>query len=377
MDVPSHEVLISLDPPYRIPDEAADFVFLGWAQVADPDRPDIRMTVNGVETPVRIGGVPVNFDVYYPGVEARNFFQRVPLVDLLRAAPPPQEPFLLEVEVATDGRSRVFEYAVSEAWLRKVYGRPVRARAIPPEPLQIRVTGAAAGEFHRTGRATAEQVAGILARGGRRLDQHQRILDFGCGPGRVIDCIRDLHPEAELFGCDIDPEAIAWAAQALGDVADFRVNGLEPPLPFEDESFDLIYGISVFTHLPENLQNAWLFELRRVLKPGGTLLTTKLDAAGYDYVPEAVKQAFARDGFVFWGEADLTEGLPEVYRLAYHTDDYVRRAWGRYFEVLHVGSHDLNRTQDAVLMRRPRPALCWLPPKLRKRLHALKTLAPA
>ncbi|HVI31523.1 class I SAM-dependent methyltransferase [Phenylobacterium sp.] len=377
MEATPAQVLISLDPPYRIADDATEFVFLGWAQVDDPAAPDVRMTVNGVEVPVRLGERPPNLHLYYKDVEALTFFQRVHLVDLLRAAPPPPEPFLLEVAVVSDGRSRVFEYAVSEAWLRRVYGRPVRARAIPPEPLQIRVTGAAAGEFHRTGRTTAEQIAGILARGGRPLDQHRRILDFGCGPGRVIDCVHDMHPQAELFGCDIDGEAIAWAAGALGEVADFRVNGLEPPLPFEDESFDLIYGISVFTHLPEDLQNAWLFELRRVLKPGGTLLTTKLDAAGYDYVPEPVKQAFARDGFVFWGEADITEGLPDVYRLAYHTDDYVRRVWGAYFDVLHIGSHDLNRTQDAVLMRRPRHALSWLPPKLRRRLHALKALAPA
>lgn len=377
MEAKPDKVLISLDPPYRLADDTADFVFLGWAQVDDPEAPDIRMTVNGTEVPVRIGGRPVDLDLYHPGLEALNFFQRVHLVDLLRAGPPPQEPFLLEVAVTSDGRARTFEYAVSGSWLRKVYGRPMRARAIPPEHLQIRVTGAAAGEFHRTGRATAEQIEGILARGGRPLAEHRRILDFGCGPGRVIDCIHDMHPHAELFGCDIDPEAIAWAAQALGDIADFRVNGLEPPLPFEDESFDLVYGISVFTHLPEDLQNAWLVELRRVLKPGGTLLTTKLDAAGYDYVPEPMKQAFARDGFVFWGEADLTEGLPDVYRLAYHTDDYVRRVWGRDFDVLHIGSHDLNRTQDSVLMRRPRHALSWLPPSLRRRLHALKTLAPA
>lgn len=370
-------VLISLDPPYRLPEETTDFVFLGWAQVADPAAPDIRMAINGVDVPVRVGERPPKLDLYHPGVDALAFFERVHLVDLLRAAPPPQEPFLLEVTVTSDGRARTFEYAVSDAWLRRVYGRPVRARAIPPEPLQIRVTGAAAGEFHRTGRATAEQIAGILERGGRPLHQHRRVLDFGCGPGRVIDCIHDMHPDAELFGCDIDAEAIAWAADALGDVADFRVNGLAPPLPFGDESFDLIYGISVFTHLPEDLQNAWLSELRRVLKPGATLLTTKLDAADYDYVPEPVKQAFAREGFVFWGEADLTEGLPEVYRLAYHTDDYVRRVWGRYFEVLHVGSHDINATQDAVLMRRPRHALSWLPPKLRKRLHGLRALVPA
>jgi SAM-dependent methyltransferase len=187
----------------------------------------------------------------------------------------------------------------------------------------------------------------------------------------VISWIRDLHPTARLYGSDIDAEAIGWAQENLRDVGEFRVNRPEPPLPFADEQFDLVYSISIFTHLPEEMQWPMLHELRRILKPGGVLLTTKLDPAAYDLPPE-VSAAGARDGFAYWGDADATDGLPGFYRLAYHTREYVEREWGRYFEVLHVGSHDLNNTQDAVLLRRPRHALSWLPSPVRKRLHRLK-----
>jgi ubiquinone/menaquinone biosynthesis C-methylase UbiE len=131
----------------------------------------------------------------------------------------------------------------------------------------------------------------------------------------------------------------------------YFANGHEPPLPFPDKHLDRIYSISIFTHLPEAMQDAWLAELHRVLKPGGYLLTTKIDPFAYA-LPEAVRAAAVETGFAYFGDAAPVDGLPDFYRLAYHTDDYVRRAWGCHFDVLHVGSHDLNDTQDSVLLRR-------------------------
>src|SRR5947208_884804 len=61
-----------------------------------------------------------------------------------------------------------------------------------------------------------------------------------------------------------------------------EVNGLAPPLAFDDASFDLVYALSVFTHLTGDLQVAWRDELRRVLRPGGRLLIT---THGRSYVP--------------------------------------------------------------------------------------------
>ena len=49
--------------------------------------------------------------------------------------------------------------------------------------------------------------------------------------------------------------------------------GILPPLPLEDESFDLIWSISVFTHLTDN-SLPWLCELHRLLRPGGLLIAT-------------------------------------------------------------------------------------------------------
>ncbi len=102
------------------------------------------------------------------------------------------------------------------------------------------------------------------------------ILDFGCGCGRVT---RFLPRGLDVTGLDIDGEAIGWCRQNLSSIAKFDVNNPEPPLDDSDETFDLIFCVSVFTHLPLEMERAWLRELKRVLKPGGWLLISTLSDA--------------------------------------------------------------------------------------------------
>ena len=352
---------MSLDPPYRLRSDAVTHRFIGWTEVDDPEKPDIKLTLNGIEAPLTLKWRP-DVVAQFPDTIMQGFFAQVDFRELLRPLADGEisEPFLLEAKLTSGHRRRTFEYAVTEQWLESLFERPLRARRIPPEHLQIRVSGSAAGEFHGTGERVAKRIAALLRGYDRPLQDYGTILDFGSGPGRVLDAVRDLHPHAQLYGVDIDAEAIGWARTELPEVADFQVVGPTPPLPFPKATFDLIVCISVFTHLPENMQSKWLSELRRVLKPGGILLTTKLNPDN-DYVPSEVRAKGLSRGFAYWEMADVTAGLPGFYRLAYHTEDYVRRQWGRYFEVLHVGSRNLNDTQDAVLMRRPCSTVWWMP----------------
>ncbi len=100
------------------------------------------------------------------------------------------------------------------------------------------------------------------------------VLDWGCGPGRVI-----RHMPAVLgngnryYGSDYNEAYIRWCAENLAGI-DFRRNELMPPLPFGDASMDLVYSVSIFTHLSEAAHRAWITDLHRVLRPGGLLLTT-------------------------------------------------------------------------------------------------------
>lgn len=358
-------IYITLAPPYRIPDNAMTFRFSGWTEVDREDAPDIEVHINGRPAEARTQLKP-EVRNHFPGMQVRGIQIDADFVTLLEGCDTQQDQggFLLTVCVRSDNRERSFEYAVTETWLGRVFNSPdgskLRSYPVPSEDLQLRVAGAAAGAFVHEGRKVALQIETILSEHGIMFPKEGRVFDFGCGPGRISAVLGARHPTCSIMGCDIDADAISWCETQIGGRTKFFVNGNLPPLEIPDEYFDLIYSISTFTHFPEDMQHAWLAELRRVLKPGGHILTTKINPFAYD-LPVAVVEAASASGFAYWGEATLVDGLPDFYRLAYHTEGYVRRVWGQYLEILHVGKHDLNYTQDAVLMRRPKPSsLHWL-----------------
>lgn len=97
------------------------------------------------------------------------------------------------------------------------------------------------------------------------------ILDWGCGPGRIIRHIPEFAESGSAFGCDYNDASIAWCKANLPEI-DFRKNNLAPPLPYDECYFDLIYGLSIFTHLSEKMHDAWAAELIRALNIGGVLI---------------------------------------------------------------------------------------------------------
>ena len=161
------------------------------------------------------------------------------------------------------------------------------------------------------------------------------ILDFGCGPAGTILWLRELAPDADVTGTDIDAEAIAWArANVRG--ATFGVNGAMPPLAYAESTFDLVYAISVFTHLDEGPQDAWLEELFRVTRPGGICMVTVHAPSSWPDMPADARAALDRDGFVFV-RTDSWEGLfPEWYQSTFHTRRYVETRFTRRFELVGI-----------------------------------------
>ncbi len=131
--------------------------------------------------------------------------------------------------------------------------------------------------FIETGLKSAAKIEKALKKAGFPINDFTSILDFGCGCGRIIRHW-PAKTNAGLSGSDYNPKLIDWCSDHL-DFGRFFANDLEPPLECGNGNFDLIYANSVFTHLDEQLQNSWLVELRRVLRPGGVLvLTTHGDA---------------------------------------------------------------------------------------------------
>jgi SAM-dependent methyltransferase len=96
------------------------------------------------------------------------------------------------------------------------------------------------------------------------------LLDWGCGPARVVRHMPALlvGRDCKVFGSDYNPASIAWCKANVEGVA-FALNGSGPPLEYPDASIDALYGISVLTHLSPAQHEQWARELHRILRPGG------------------------------------------------------------------------------------------------------------
>jgi SAM-dependent methyltransferase len=181
-----------------------------------------------------------------------------------------------------------------------------------------------------------QQSLDVASKYGADTSAFRDILDFGCGAGRAIRQFTHLErplTKAKIYGTDINPDQINWCKRHLS-FAEFRVNQALPPLPFDDDSFDLIYNVAVFTHLPEKEQLLWMKEFHRVLKPNGYLL---LATCGEVYVgtltPDEEKKFLAGELVVRNGEQ---AGSPSTYEacFAYHPFSFVKESLAKHFELL-------------------------------------------
>ncbi len=144
---------------------------------------------------------------------------------------------------------------------------------VPPPELIVQVAGTPNVEwFLSLGRSMFEAIVGMLREDAAPVESMEKILEFGCGCGRVLRYWRGVRGPA-IYGTDYNPRMIEWCRQNL-PFAQTSLNDLFPPLSYDDHMFDCIYAISVFTHLSAELQTLWMRELGRILKPGGRLLIT-------------------------------------------------------------------------------------------------------
>lgn len=103
----------------------------------------------------------------------------------------------------------------------------------------------------------------------------QRLLDFGCGWGRFTRLFLHDVSEAGLFGVDPWEEAVTLSRVHM-PYACFVKSDRDPPLPFADNVFDVVFANSVFSHLSRTSSREWGREISRILRPGGILVATTL-----------------------------------------------------------------------------------------------------
>jgi SAM-dependent methyltransferase len=124
---------------------------------------------------------------------------------------------------------------------------------------------------------------GILREAGADAAGFARVLEFGCAAGRMLRFFPTGPGGAERWGVDVKAQAIEWCQRNLSPPMSFLATTTFPHLPFEDNSFDLVYAGSVFTHIAD-LPDAWFLELRRLLRPGGYSYITIHDKHALDLI---------------------------------------------------------------------------------------------
>jgi SAM-dependent methyltransferase len=195
-------------------------------------------------------------------------------------------------------------------------------KKLPPPYLRYRVNGTPKTElFLNQGKKRANGIETCLRIVGRDVDSFENVLDFGCGCGRTI--IWFAGKKVNFNGTDIDPEAVQWCRDNL-KFANFDTNNELPPLKYEDSKFDLIYAVSVFTHLDEYRQFQWLLELKRVLRPEGILIMT---------VYNEKQQLEEVDELKYRIRNDRIGKIPSWYLTSSRSKRYVFDNYTKYFKI--------------------------------------------
>jgi ubiquinone/menaquinone biosynthesis C-methylase UbiE len=231
-----------------------------------------------------------------------------------------------------------------------------RPEAVPPPSLWVGYAETAE-DYLADGRADMEAVLGLLARHG--ISQPQVALDLGCAAGRMTRHF-PRGEGSEIWGADISAPHVVWCQQNLPDL-NFVTISTAPHLPFTDDYFDFVVCASVFSHMTD-LADAWLLEIRRVLKPGGHVYLTihdKLSARQMqttyaDCVSSSTLgqlKALERSHRIWEPECEMFYFDADPSAQVFYDREYVTRKWSRWLPLV-AYEGQFHNYQSAMLLRK-------------------------
>jgi SAM-dependent methyltransferase len=195
---------------------------------------------------------------------------------------------------------------------------------IPPWNIAYDAYGGFFPEIYlNRGIAHADRISGIIKTYHPAV---RNICDWGCGPMRVLRHIPSrLAENVGIYGFDYNPTTIAWAKQHFPAIT-FRLNNLEPPLPADAEAFDVVYCLSVFTHLSQEVFLAYVDDIYRILAPGGIFIFTTHGPNNAGGLLRDERQHLNEGQYICRG--NVKEGSRTF--ISYQSPDYIRAALHRY-----------------------------------------------
>jgi ubiquinone/menaquinone biosynthesis C-methylase UbiE len=234
-------------------------------------------------------------------------------------------------------------------------------KGLPVPPMNIwQGYGNSIEQFLTGARIHCKTMRDILNQSDFPIEAGYRILDFGCGAGRMIRTFDDVAEQCEIWGVDINAEHIIWCQKNLSPPFHFATTTTFPHLPFEDRYFDFIYCGSVFSHVSD-LADAWLLELRRVTRPNARIYITVQDKNTIKLYEENPQRNPVVYNMLkeYEKTTDITEKTFDVLTLrngpiltmVFYDIDYLRQRWARLFRILSV-TPEAYGPQTAVLLER-------------------------
>ncbi len=230
------------------------------------------------------------------------------------------------------------------------------APPLPPEALVARVgwdlhASDPAAVYEQRGREQWRLIKTLLPDGW--TFEGKRVLDFGCGAGRVVRHALTEDPGGEYWGCDIDGASVEWMRAHLSPPLHVLATDEWPPTQLADGQFDLIYAFSVFTHLLD-AWSAWLLELHRLLARDGVLIVTVFGPGITSHGEVPIGEEINGMNVLEPG-TDWERGGP----LIVHSEWWLRAHWGRAFEIVALRAGEPSGPPplfgQGIVVMRPRP----------------------
>jgi 2-polyprenyl-3-methyl-5-hydroxy-6-metoxy-1,4-benzoquinol methylase len=230
------------------------------------------------------------------------------------------------------------------------YRKTIEADGLPFPPARMvyLVTNTYTYEwFYQSGIRGTQCIRDILKKNNFEIAKFSSILDFGCGCGRIMRHWINLKGP-NLYGSDYNPRLVKWCNSNI-PFAEFAVNSLESGFNYENEKFDFIYAISVFTHLEEKMGLFWIRELIRVLKPGGVMYLTFMGATRVPFLHKESRERFEAGQLVVMG----AERTGKNTCAAFHPEQYIRNVFAKGLNVLDfVPGGATDASQDVFLLQK-------------------------
>ncbi len=172
--------------------------------------------------------------------------------------------------------------------------------------------------FIKNGEVGFANIEKYIKKYGIDLNKNVSILDWGGGVGRVAHLWEKKYPNVNLCVSDYNPLFVFLLKRLLKSAVVIR-NNILPPLNIEANSIDVVYAISVFTHLDREQIVLWMDEIYRILGENGVFIFSVQGDGRARELSDDLYGRFKENGFVEIGKEEGSN-----YFASFHCEEFMR-----------------------------------------------------